>query len=502
MKRQNFEYAVLGADCSKALWLRYIEFEVRLEELRKLRAKRLGVKNNDAQMAPSIRRLHSLFQRATRKYRGDLELWMQWVEFSKQVGSNNVLSRSIGKALLLHPLVPALWILAADWEYSHNANIVAARELMLRGLRGNDTSLEMWMEYFRLELVYLNKVLRRLNLLAQKKAAPLADDDVLALPEDETNKVDDDAADEPKVDVPDDVAQRVPDSAFAKGAVPLAVFSSALQHRTLLKDQVERAWQFLRLARKLDAPTELLSQMETLLHSNYAASLRFWKLRASDLLDGQPERPPAADAEVEALLQQAVQHLAREQHWELTIAALSKWPDRVVERCAAAEAAGQATPFVWCAHISALMSQGRLTEAIRSGERAVEMWPADVQCWMHNLTASLALLQQQPPSNAAVHTLRHRFKQCLKQVGTGPETFDLRALFLQLLFALPAHEVSTDRVLSVVAPFTAHEQLSQLAELALQCAFQCWYSALVTSYAYSFAQRISTILRLLHSHCA
>lgn len=65
------------------------------------------------------------------------------------------------KAIQLHPAVPGLWIYAAVWEAEHNSNVTAARALMQQGLRVCPKSETLWLEYFRMELIFAEKVKAR-----------------------------------------------------------------------------------------------------------------------------------------------------------------------------------------------------------------------------------------------------------------------------------------------------------------------------------------------------
>lgn len=52
-------------------------------------------------------------QRALKKFKGDLKLWLQHIEFSKQCGHKVSLSKTFGKALAVHsnkPGVFAVWL--------------------------------------------------------------------------------------------------------------------------------------------------------------------------------------------------------------------------------------------------------------------------------------------------------------------------------------------------------------------------------------------------------
>ncbi len=69
------------------------------------------------------------------------------------------------KALQLHPTAAGLWSHAAAWELQHNGNAGAARTLMQRGLRMARGSDHLWVEYFRLELTYAQRLATRRRVL-------------------------------------------------------------------------------------------------------------------------------------------------------------------------------------------------------------------------------------------------------------------------------------------------------------------------------------------------
>jgi U3 small nucleolar RNA-associated protein 6 len=67
----------------------------------------------------------------------------------------------MAQAIRYHPKVPGLWMYAAAWEFDQNLNVAAARALMQSGLRSCPESEDMWIEYLRMELTYLNKLKAR-----------------------------------------------------------------------------------------------------------------------------------------------------------------------------------------------------------------------------------------------------------------------------------------------------------------------------------------------------
>lgn len=75
----------------------------------------------------------------------------------------------LAQAIRFHTKVPGLWIYAAAWEFDHNLNVAAARALMQSGLRACPNSEDLWIEYLRMELTYLNKLKARKVALGEDK---------------------------------------------------------------------------------------------------------------------------------------------------------------------------------------------------------------------------------------------------------------------------------------------------------------------------------------------
>lgn len=71
--------------------------------------------------------------------------------------------------------MPGVWIYAAAWEFDHNLNVTAARALMQSGLRACPTSEDLWVEYLRMELTYLNKLKARKVALGEDERTPTKD---------------------------------------------------------------------------------------------------------------------------------------------------------------------------------------------------------------------------------------------------------------------------------------------------------------------------------------
>lgn len=183
-RRRDFEYCMKRPNPNKEDYLRYIEYEKQLEALRKLRKKeivrRLKENNKRWQFSlcdkASIGRILYIYGKLLSKHKGDLNLWFQYAEYCREQESRQT-REVLSKALSFHPNVPGLWIYAAAWEFEHNLNANAARALMLSGIRACPKSEILWLEYFRMELTFVNKLRARKIALGLDKVSSLHEEE-------------------------------------------------------------------------------------------------------------------------------------------------------------------------------------------------------------------------------------------------------------------------------------------------------------------------------------
>jgi U3 small nucleolar RNA-associated protein 6 len=181
-RRRDSEYALRRRQPRKADFLRYLQAEMDLEKLRQLRSKRLlklqrQQEHDKGEKDPSqtntkhigdkhvIQHIHLLWVRTLRKYRADVALYLQYADFCKETGSFRKLAACYSQALQLHPKEPGLWIEAASHEFFQAGSVPAARVLLQRGLRINPTAVDLWVQYFGLELHFVQKMQGRRNIL-------------------------------------------------------------------------------------------------------------------------------------------------------------------------------------------------------------------------------------------------------------------------------------------------------------------------------------------------
>ena len=229
-KRSDFEH-ILNARGSKPQdYARYAEYEMNLESLRRKRVKRLGVKTSNH---TGQRRIFFVLDRATRKFPGDLGLWMQYATFAERQKSNKKVSQILTSLLRLHPTKPELWIYAATIR---GADIAEARSYMQRGLRLCGNSKALWIEYAKLEMIHVSKIAGRRRILGldvekvegMSRDNPENDnDDIIIFP---AITAEDIMAAEQKSDgVEQAVLEGRNTSPALSGVIPMAIFDAAMK---------------------------------------------------------------------------------------------------------------------------------------------------------------------------------------------------------------------------------------------------------------------------------
>ncbi|KAL4253463.1 UTP6 family protein [Abortiporus biennis] len=165
-KRTAFETALVRKQPKKGDYLRYATYEMGLEALRKKRGERLKLPPGPPSVSDYalVRRQFQIFERAVKKFKSDVALWIQYIRVANKEGARSLVGRITARALQLHPNVPALYILAASHELTH-LSPSAARALLQRGIRLNKDSVEMWTEYVKMEMGFVESLRRRWDVL-------------------------------------------------------------------------------------------------------------------------------------------------------------------------------------------------------------------------------------------------------------------------------------------------------------------------------------------------
>jgi hypothetical protein len=134
-----------------------------------LRAERDALRRESAADHGARRRVHFVYERATRRFRRDASLWSSWLDYCRETRSGRRLSRVAAKALRAMPHEPGFWVAAAAWELDGAADPHAARALMQRGLRecrrDQRAAARMWEAYAGMEAAYVARMRARREVL-------------------------------------------------------------------------------------------------------------------------------------------------------------------------------------------------------------------------------------------------------------------------------------------------------------------------------------------------
>jgi tetratricopeptide (TPR) repeat protein len=160
-KREQAEYALHKRAPMRDDFLRALQLEMNLEKLLHARRRRTGLPKRGAAEFAIRKRVNFIFDRALRRFKGDEQLWLQWIDYAQHTRAHARLTRIFARAVALLPRSAVLWIRAASFELEVRNNVSAARRLLQRALRANETDADLWHAYFRLELLFLHRVRSR-----------------------------------------------------------------------------------------------------------------------------------------------------------------------------------------------------------------------------------------------------------------------------------------------------------------------------------------------------
>lgn len=262
-RRSQFEQTLVRRHVRPDDFVRYFEYENKLDQLLHLRIAKadLSPKESAQLRRDSSAHIVSIFERGVKKCRYDVDLWQRYIKWASAKGMRVVVGRITARAIALHPTKMELWLSAANYELNVNHNVAGARALLQRALRAsaiphhpvraeapiapppakrlkgkgkgkgkaktvsdeseeNDLEGEratlklsdkekelvhLWIEYVRMELVFLERVRRRRFVLGNK------DDDNDALRE--AQRLEEAVStSKPAAEEDEDVAKGVPES--------------------------------------------------------------------------------------------------------------------------------------------------------------------------------------------------------------------------------------------------------------------------------------------------
>ncbi|KAF7315267.1 Kinase-like protein [Mycena indigotica] len=165
-KRTEFEGALVRRVAKKADFLRYAAYEMSLEQLRRKRIERLKIESTKASISDYslVRRQFQIFERALKRFKSDVDLWLEYINVAQREGASTLVGRVVARAIQLHPDNELFYVVGAAHELEHGSPS-AARNLLQRGIRINGQSVKLWTEYVRMELIFMENLRKRWQVL-------------------------------------------------------------------------------------------------------------------------------------------------------------------------------------------------------------------------------------------------------------------------------------------------------------------------------------------------
>ena len=164
-KRKKFEYKLQKRQKQKNDILAYIKYESSLLNLIAIRRDQSKYMNKKNEIDHAIaKRINKLFRILEHRFAGDLMVWSSHMAFLKEMGWDESIGKIYRRMLQVHPEKANLWISAGRYELGDKSgvkdleNIENARTIFMEGLRFHPTSVELLLESFRLELLFIQRL--------------------------------------------------------------------------------------------------------------------------------------------------------------------------------------------------------------------------------------------------------------------------------------------------------------------------------------------------------
>ena len=129
-RREAAEYRLARRAPTKEDFLHAIQLEMNLAALIRLRRKRMGMPKRGASDFAVRKRVHFIYDRALRRFKGDETLWLQWADYAEKTSARARLGRLLKRlcAALTRPLCG----FALQAGSSSRQNLSGARRLLQR----------------------------------------------------------------------------------------------------------------------------------------------------------------------------------------------------------------------------------------------------------------------------------------------------------------------------------------------------------------------------------
>lgn len=168
VRRKNFlQYAVFEKDLSALMRTRMIRQRPKLtlnKGKRKIRDhidRKKQIREMRAVVGKISSRVNHIYSRALNKFPGDSKLWIHYASYCIDSNMLTTASRVFMDAIAVCGGEENVWLSAMTYHFDKLGDARTARAVAQRALRMLPSSVNLWLEYFRMELYYLARLTTR-----------------------------------------------------------------------------------------------------------------------------------------------------------------------------------------------------------------------------------------------------------------------------------------------------------------------------------------------------
>uniref|UniRef100_A0A2R5L4Z8 Putative u3 small nucleolar rna-associated protein 6 n=1 Tax=Ornithodoros turicata TaxID=34597 RepID=A0A2R5L4Z8_9ACAR len=374
-RRKRHEYRLRRMKKSKDDYLQYIQYELNLYHLLQKRRKRLRIVDKKKDIDFTIaRKIHQLFKKAVLRFNDDIKLWLSHIDFCSRMGWEHAVSTMYARMLQMHSHRPEIWAAAAKWEMESQNSPETARQILQRGLRFNEKSQLLWHEYFRMELLYTEKMRKRQEVLGiQKDTQEHANDAVLG------------------------------------AKIPYLIYTTS----TNVITDVDFALSFLPICAKFDFAASIEDSIYEDIQNRHAGAEETWnavarrcyekRMAVGSSQGGQTLSKSEAIKAACAIFDEAVTKVPTEKMWKVYIdfclellgdASSKKSAEKRLSRVLCCMRRASENGLLTLQHhlewVKLLQNCGEVTRAVEEANAATKKWTTSVDAWLLTLQLHLA----------------------------------------------------------------------------------------------------------------
>lgn len=164
---QNHEYKLQRSVKEKETNLKYINYLQCVLQLVQKRYDQMNVVANEEVRHMLIKKIKTEFRKLRDKHQRDVRIWMSFINFCKRNNHKDYVGKLYHRMLQVLPDKPELWISSAKWFLEEQNSWDLARNAFKTGLRFNPESTDLYIEFFRFELLYIEIILKRKQMLSE-----------------------------------------------------------------------------------------------------------------------------------------------------------------------------------------------------------------------------------------------------------------------------------------------------------------------------------------------